>query len=190
DIATGREISLAKQQGDLFSQIGHASRALELQQSRYGEQHLLKIIDPTGIGVSPVYNLAVLQTDRDSLLQRVRISVEVKNDPVDGLASLVEGAVAKAGFANAPGDKANYLLDADLKLHSFRDDQGWYWYRGSLQIDLLALPGRKSIGSHRWDIKVSAVNSDTALQRARDEVSTKLNRELRDVIVAFGSTKQ
>lgn len=187
DSATGREIALAKQETDLFRRIRHASRAVELQQARYGEQRLLKVIDPTGIGVPPVHNLARLQTDRDSLLQRVRIRVEVKDDPVDGLARLVEGAIAKAGFANTPGNEANHVLAADLRLHDFRDDKGWYWYRGSLQVDLLQLPDRKSLGTHRWDIKVSSANPQTALQRVRDAVNGKLAGELRDVITGFAS---
>jgi hypothetical protein len=190
DRATEREIALAKQQGDLFNQIGHASRALDLQQSRYSEQRMLKIIDPTGIGVPPVYNLAVLQTDRDSLLQRVSIHAQVKNNSITGLDGIVEGAIANAGFTSTPLKQANYLLDTDLQVHSFRDDKGWYWYRGSLQIDLRAASSGKSIGNHRWDIKVSAVNSDTALQRVRDAVNNTLNRELRNVIVAFGSAER
>lgn len=187
DRATAREIALAREPADLFDRIRHAGRALELQQARHVEQRLLKVIDPAGMGVPPTYNLAVLRSDRDSLLQRIRIRAEIDNDPVDGLASLVEGAIAKAGFANAPGDEANYLLATDLQLHDFRDDKGWYWYRGSLQIELRELPGGKSRGSHRWDIKVSSANPGTARQRVRDAVSTTLNRELRDVIVAFGS---
>jgi len=172
-----------------LDQGGHASRALELQQARHDEQRLLQIVDPAGMGLPPAYNLAALRADRDSLLPRIRIRVGVKTDPVGGLARLVEGAVAKAGFAHALGDEANYLLDTDLQLHDFRDAGGWYWYRGSLRIDLRELPGGKTRGNHRWDIKVSSANPETALQRVRDAVSARLERELRDVIIAFGGAR-
>jgi len=72
-------------------------------------------------------------------------------------------------------------------LDGFADNKGWYWYRGSMQINLLSKTKDHSQGSHRWDIKVAAQNPDTAAQRIRDEIDKILNAELRDVIIGFGT---
>lgn len=187
DMATEHEITFARrQQNNLFSQLGHAGRAVAIQTSRYENQRLLKIIDPTGIGVPPVYNLASLQADRDNLLQRVHIEPRLLNDPIGGVETILQGALAKAGFQAETTTKADYRLETDLQLNGFADNKGWYWYRGSLQINLLSKADDQSQGSHRWDIKVAAQNPDTAAQRARDKIDKILTSELRDVIIGFG----
>ena len=189
DTATEHEITFARQEDNLFSQIGHASQAVAIQSNRYENQRMLKIIDPTGIGVPPVYNLAGLRADRNSLLQRVHIELRLLNDPIGGVEPILQGALAKAGFQHDTTSKANYRLEADLQLDGFADNKGWYWYRGSMQINLLSKAKDQSQGSHRWDIKVAAQNPDTAAQRARDEIDKTLNAELRDVIIGFGTAE-
>lgn len=189
DSATAREIALAKQQADLFSKIGNASRAVELQEIRYEDQWILKIVDPTGIGVPPAYNLSSLRTDRDSLLQRLRIKSSVVNDPIGGLSEIVDGAIAKSGFSHVTDGNPDYLLESDLQVDSFRDKKGWFWYRGNLQVNLVNISDNHSLGSHRWEIKVSSTNSDTAAQRVLDTTNKKLEAELRNVIIGFGTPR-
>ena len=186
DNATEHEITVARQQPNLFNQLGHASRAVAIQASRYENQRMLKIIEPTGLGIPPVYNLTSLRADRDNLLQRVHIELQVLNDPLGGVEPILQGALAKAGFQHS-SNKADYRLETDLQLDGFTDDKGWYWYRGSLQINLLSQPENQSQGSHRWDIKVAAQNPDTAAQRARDTIEKTLNAELRNVLIGFGT---
>ena len=157
-----------------------------IQTNRTENQRLLKIIDPTGIGIPPVYNLASLQADRDNLLQRVHIEPRLLNDPIGGVEPILQGALAKAGFRPESGANAAYSLEADLQLDGFADNKGWYWYRGSLQINLRSKAEDQSQGSYRWDIKVAAQNPDTAAQRARDTIDKTLTSELRDVIIGFG----
>jgi len=187
DTATEHEIIFARQQDNLFSQLGHASRAIAIQSSRYENQRVLKIIDPTGMGIPPVYNLTSLRTDRDNLLQRVHIELRLLNDPIGGVEPILQGALAKAGFRHDTTNKANYRMEADLQLDGFTDNSGWYWYRGSMQINLLSKAVDQSQGSHRWDIKVAAQSPGTAAQRARDMIDKTLNAELRDVIIGFGT---
>lgn len=187
DTATEHEITFARQQDNLFKQIGHAAQAVAIQTSRYENQRLLKIIDPTGMGIPAIYNLTSLRADRDNLLQRVRIELRLLNDPIGGVEAILQGALVEAGFQHNTTHKANYRLEADLQLDGFADDKGWYWYRGSLQINLLSKAEDLSQGSHRWDIKVAAQNPDTSMQRARDAIDKTLNAELRDVIISFGT---
>jgi len=189
DTATEHEITIARQKDNLFRQLGHASQAVAIQAGRYENQRMLKIIEPTGMGIPPVYNLASLRADRDSLLQRVHIELRLLNDPIGGIEPILQGALARAGFRHDTTNKADYRLEADLQLDGFTDDKGWYWYRGSLQINLLSQAEDLSQGSHRWDIKVAAQNPDTAAQRARDAIDKSLNAELRDVIIGFGTAQ-
>ncbi|NNF97415.1 MAG: LPP20 family lipoprotein, partial [Halobacteria archaeon] len=107
DTATEHEIALARQQDDLFSRIGHASQAVDIQSSRYENQRLLKIIDPTGIGIPASHNLTSLRSQRDELLQRVQIELQLLNDPIGGVEPILQGALAGAGFRPSTNDKAN-----------------------------------------------------------------------------------
>ena len=149
----------------------------------------MKVIDPTGIGVPPIYNLASLRADRVSLLQRVHIELRLLNDPIGGVEAILQGALAQAGFQHISSTNADYRLEADLQLDGFPDDKGWFWYRGNLQINLLSKDKNQSQGSHRWDIKVAAQNAGTAAQRVRNAIDKTLNAELRDVIIGFGMSQ-
>ena len=189
DAATDSEIALARQQSELFNQIKHANQAVVIQSNRHENQRILKIVDPTGIGIPATHNLSHLRSQRDALLQRVQIELGILNDPIGGIEPILQGALAKTGFRQTSKDIANYTLEADLQLDGFSDDKGWYWYRGSLQINFLNNPGKQSYGSHRWDIKVAAQNPGTAAQRVRDRLNNKLNAELRNVIIGFGTAE-
>ena len=68
----------------------------------------------------------------------------------------------------------------ELKIKQHQDNEGWYWYRGTLQISL------KNSGTHRWQIKVSAQQPELAMQRVLDAVNTTLKTELRQVIIQYG----
>jgi len=186
DAATDYEINLAKQQKDLFNKIGHASQAVAIQTNRSENQRILKIIDPTGIGVPATHNLVHLRGQRDALLQRVKIELAILNDPLGGVEPILQGALTATGFQHTTATNANYRLEADLQLDGFSDNKGWYWYRGSLQINLLDNTKGQSQGSHRWDIKVAAQNPGTSAQRVRDTLDKQLNEELRSVIISFG----
>ena len=187
DSATDYEIAAARRQKDLFSQIGHANQAVAIQYHRYENQRILKIVDPTGIGIPATHNLTRLRSQRDELLQRVKIELAMLNDPIGGIEPILQGALTTAGFRHTTHANANYTLEADLQLDGFSDKKGWFWYRGSLQVNLLDNSGEQSQGSHRWDIKVAAQNPGTAAQRVRDNLAKQLDAELRDVIVSFAT---
>ena len=189
DAATDYEITLARKQSELFNQIRHASQAVAIQQSRYENQRILKIIDPTGIGIPATHNVTRLRSQRDELLQRVQVELGILNDPIGGLEPILQGALVEAGFQQTTKGNANYTLEADLQLDGFSDNKGWYWYRGSLQVNLLNNTAGQSHGSHRWDVKVAAQNPGTAAQRVRDKLATLLNTELRNIIISFGAAE-
>lgn len=187
DSATDNAIHFAQQQSDLLVKINHANQALLAQQQRNVLQQYLQILDTTGIGVPAIHNIKVLTTNRDALLQRIYIHLEIENDPIGGIELIINGSLAKAGFKNTNQEQANFILSAELQISDFTDEQGWFWYRGHLQIDLKNKADTKSRGIHRWEVKVSSRNQETAKQRVRESISQKLSTELRDVISNFGS---
>ncbi len=187
DIATEKEIAQSQQQSELMVKINYANRALALQQSRQANQRVLAIIDPTGIGVPPRYNPTALLADRDALLSRLHIAVEIINDSIGDIESIVTGALARTGFQHEKNkDSANYLLKTRLNVDQSHDKKGWYWYRGSLQINLTNQKTGQDSGNFRWEIKVSAQNPELAMQRVRDTINRKLSSELRVVIIKLG----
>ncbi len=190
DSATDKEVSHSQQQNELLMKINHANRALSLQVSRQANQRLLTIIDPIGVGVKPRYNPESLLTDRNALLRRIHIAVEITHDSIGDIDSIVTGALASSGFQHEKNpDKANYLLLTKLNVEQTTDKSGWYWYRGSLQINLTNQKTKQDGGSHRWEIKVSAQNPGLAIQRVRDAVNKKLSAELQQAIIKLALSK-
>jgi len=190
DIAIEKEIAQSQQQNELLSKISHASRAFSLQQSRDANQKMLGIIDPAGIGVPARYHSETLLVDRNALLKRIHLSSEITEESMGDLEAIVTGAMAHAGFQHEiDQSKANYNLMAALKVDLHQDNEGWYWYRGTLQISLKNIETQQQSGTHRWDIKVSAQQLDLAKQRVLDAVDTTLKSELREVIIQFGNAQ-
>lgn len=187
DLTTEKEIALSQQQNELLMKINYANRSLALQRSRQANQRLLAIIDPTGIGVTPRYSLSALLADRDTLLKRLHISVEIIHDSIGDIESIVTGAVAGAGFQHELNAvNSNYVLLTSLNVDQYRDQTGWYWYRGNLQINLTNQKTAQDAGSYRWEIKVSSQRPELAIQRVRDSVDKILSTELRDTIIQLG----
>ncbi len=186
DEAAKQELNQIKETRNVLAKIAHANRAIEYQQQREVEQRLYQIVDPTGRGLPQRYILPKLMVSRDSLLQRVSINSEVARDPLGDMETIINGAIASAGFRLLNSDKAAYTLVTELQLDKFKDADGWHWYRGSLQIELYNNKDDVLEGSHRWDIKVAAQKDKTALQRVRATIDKTLRSELRKVIVQFG----
>jgi len=184
DAATAREVALAREAADPLSAARHATRAVNLQVAREEARRLLQVVDPSGLGEPSRWHLDVLRSDRDALLARVRIRTQVVADPIGDLEPLLAGAVADAGFAASAGE-AGYLLQARLELTPLIDEQGWHWYRGSLQLELLTLPDGHPRGSVRWPVKVSARDPGTARQRVLDEIGRRLEQDLRQTVISF-----
>jgi hypothetical protein len=179
-----KSIAQAKQQTELLAQIGAAGRAVEHQVVRQNLQRRLRVVDSTGTGVSDGQNLAALIDDRNSLLKRLRIGSSITSDPLGGLDAVIEGALSHAGFRNE-SLKPDYELSAHLTLDDFRDDRGWYWYRGTLLITLSEVSNNRNLGTHRWNVKVAAQLPDVAARRVMGDLDGQLKNELRSVIIGF-----
>jgi hypothetical protein len=185
DRLTGEAIADAKQQNDVLLKLGDASRAVEAQLQRRALQRQLQVIDPAGMGVPGSYSLGKLIQDRNALAQRLSIETRVVQDASGQLQTIIDGALAEAGFRHTKGN-ADYLLDAVLSLAPFTD-KGWHWYQGTLTITLKSQPDNAVRGSYRWDIKQASTQDSVARKRVLDSLDSRLKDELRQVIIGFAN---
>ena len=72
-----------------------------------------------------------------------------------------------------------------LQLDDLGVIDGWYWMRGTLEVQLAERASGKVRGNKRWEIKTSSQQKATATRRAMDEVDATLRRELRPAIIGF-----
>jgi len=189
DDVTGQAIRRARQSDNLLRKIGLAHTALQAQLEREIYAKQLKIVDYSGRGLSSPYNLATLASDRDALLKRLSIRTRISADPLGGLDDILKAAISAAGFTPVSDGKAGYILDAKLVLNENKDAQGWYWQRGTLEINLIQTGSKQAQGSKRWNIKESSQNRAISKKRVRDRIDKILETELRKTIISFGSTE-
>jgi hypothetical protein len=183
DGATASHIEQSRKNSDLFLKIGAASQAVESEQERASLQKSLQIVDPTGRGTESKWNSAKLQSDLDELLKRVRITPKVMADSTPGLADVVAGALASAGFMIETGQNPDFVLQARMVLDDLGFQKGWDWQRGVLEITLSESASGRVRGTKRWTVKSSAPDKETAAKRALNQTDTILKQELKKAII-------
>jgi hypothetical protein len=188
DSVTATAIAAAREENQLLRKLGHAERAVQTQLQRRALQRQLQVVNPGGNGVPERYSLAQLLQDRNGLADRIRISSVVTQDTSGQLPSLIAGALAEAGFRQV-NDAANYQLESSLATSAFKDNN-WHWVHGSLSITLISLQDRSVQGTYRWEIKQAGSQPSLARQRALDSLATRLDNELRQVIISFALPQQ
>src|SRR5206468_966717 len=120
--------------------------------------------------------------------------------PADQVVLRARGAAALAGGDGAArGHRAARRGDARLRrrgaqrarpagagrLDELGVIDGWYWMRGTLEVQLAEKASGKVRGNKRWEIKTSSRQKATAQRRALDEADATLKRELRPAILRF-----
>lgn len=182
DALTERAIGKAREGDDLLVRIDAAAKAAQAQRDREQVQRYLRVIDITGVGVPSRYEASRLASDFEQLARRVRISTEAGNDPTGKLATLLSGAVGKAGFSTAPADACDYTLVGDLSLDESRIE-GWYWAKGMLEVKLVDHAGTVR-NARQWPVKASAQQPGVARQRVAEEVQRLLDARLREAVLS------
>ena len=96
------------------------------------------------------------------------------------LQQTLEAAIGRLGITldgNAP-----YRLFATLDTEPVQLKQGWYWLRGSTQLNL-QYQG-ETLAKKRWPLKVSAVEQGMVEQRAKDKLSEQMADYLYELITS------
>ena len=188
DEATGNHIEQSRKNSDLFLKIAAASHALESHQERDALQKSLQVVDITGRGLESQWNSAKLKSDLDELLKRVRIASTVASDSTAGLAEVVAGALAKAGFMIETEQHPDFVLQARMELADLGFKEGWYWQRGVLEIALSESATSRIRGTRRWIIKSNAPDKESAVKRALNQADTVLKQELQTAIIDMANS--
>ncbi|WP_455367044.1 LPP20 family lipoprotein, partial [Kaarinaea lacus] len=136
DSLTRLSIEAAANANDPLDKIAHARRAVIAQQERLGHQQALRIIDTSGRGDPPEYDMAKLITDYEKLLPRVKIKPVMVGENEGIVASALPAALSSAGFSVTDSDDADYVMEVSLKLAETFQKEGWFWGRGVLLMNL------------------------------------------------------
>lgn len=169
------------------SQLRRASlvqQAIYSQQQRIVVQSSLQVVDLSGQGKPPTLSLSELIRSRDALLRDIGIQPAANGDMATELVKSLSGAIAGAGFSIENTNKADYRLTVRTLLDPVFKNKGWYWLRGTLQINLIDGSGN-DVGIQRWPLKVSSTSVKRSQQRLLSAADKLLKSELRDVLLGF-----
>ena len=169
------------------SQLRRASlvqQAIYSQQQRIVVHSSLQVVDLSGRGKPPTLSLSELIHSRDALLRDISLQPAANGDMATELVKLLSGAIVGSGFDIENSNKADYRLTVRTLLDPVFEDNGWYWLRGTLQINLIDDSGN-NVGVQRWPLKVSSTNIKRSQQRLLSAVDKRLKSELRDVLLGF-----
>lgn len=189
DEDTGNHIERSQQSEDLFQKIAAANLAVASQQERESLQKMLQVVDITGRGIAPRWSSESLKDGLDGLLKRVRIASRVAGDATPGLADVVAGALAGAGFMIETGEKPDFVLRSQMKLDDLGLKDGWYWQRGVLEVTLTETATGRVRGTKRWSIKGNAPDRESAAKRTLSQADTVLKQELRGAIIDMATSR-
>jgi hypothetical protein len=189
DDTTRNYIEQSRKNDDLFMKIAAASRAMEVQQERESVQKSLQVVDITGRGMEPQWTSAKLKSDLGDLLKRVSIAPRVATDAPAGLAEMVAGALAQAGFILDTSDHPAFVVQTNLNLVDLGLKDGWYWQRGNLEITLIETANNRVRGTHIWAIKGNAPNKADTTRRTLNQADTTLKKELGKVMIEMATAR-
>lgn len=159
--------------------------AINSQQQRIAVQSSLQVVDPTGFGNPAKLSLAELLRSRDALLKQVRIQPSASGDMSSELVNILSAATAGAGFSIDNND-FDYQLKIETLLDPIHEQGGWFWLRGTMEINLIDTAGN-NIGVQRWPLKVSSIDARRTRQRLLSETDKLLKQDLRDVLLSFAA---
>jgi hypothetical protein len=179
-------IGQAQGSGDPFRAARLLFQARNTQMQREALQRDLRIVDATGVGIRPLWTVQQLDDDIDQQLKRMKVDVRALLEPdaptVPDLAKYLEAGASAAGMTPGRADAA-YRLEGDLDVKDLGQVDGWYWFRGSLEIALRDNRNDKVLTSERWPLKVSGATKPQAEVRLRDQLQQRLNLELKAALL-------
>ncbi len=171
---------------DLFRYAEHdapnpvaALRALEearsIQVKRDNDNRNLQLLGGKAITAK------VSSADLDNSIRRGLASLQFAVDGREGNTKR-ELQAAAAGLGINLNSRSNYRLSIVLDTEPVEKKQGWYWLRGSLQLNLTHVTD--TLAQQRWPVKVSATDPGMVEQRLKDAVNTQLGVYLYQLLTA------
>ena len=172
-------------QQDPLIKIADLQNAINMQTERTVLQQSLKVIDLQGRGKPSSWNVAALKHQQTQALRSLDMKGVVTEDSIGELESMLHGAMAYAGFKQSSAVNG-YTLSSSMVTEDVLLKAGWYWLRGTLNLQL-AKPDGTVLGNKSWPMKVSAVQQSQLGSRMRAEVDEKLKKELKNSVLEFAT---
>ncbi len=183
DNNTAQRIKQAESTSDPLTKAGLIQQATELQQQRSVVQSSLQVVDASGHGKPATISLAELQRSRDAIINTIKLATSATGVMQHELQQQLGSAASAAGFflnEEAP----DYTLTITTKLDPPIIQQGWYWLRGTLELNLKDSAG-KDAGVKRWPLKATSTTMEQTRQRLLNDTNTILSQELRSTVLGF-----
>ncbi len=177
-------VAKSQQTRDPFRSAQYLYQARLAQQQRAALQRDLQIVDTRGHGIRPLWTAAQLERRIDEQLQRMPINTEVLSDSFGKLMRALRGGVSAAGM-NYTKDNAEYRLSGTLDVEDKGLVDGWYWYRGALEVTLIRVRDDSIMATHRWPLKAAGQTKTQAAVRLDDQVLDKLTKNLKEALLAY-----
>ncbi len=187
DSATAQQISQLELTTLPLAKAALFQKAIELQQQRNVAQVALQIIDENTPDITPSTTaLSELQNNRNAILNKTKIATSASGELQDDLQHQLSSATSAAGFFLSE-ENPDYTLNISATLDPLIMQRGWYWLRGTLELNMKDSNG-KDVGIKRWPLKVSATTIEQTRQRLLDDTNTILSGTLINSVLEF-STK-
>lgn len=158
-------------------------QASTAQANRAILQRDLQIIDPSGVGVRPLWTVADLDTRIDQRLKEMTVTGKVLSDSTGELERHLQSGITAAGMQLLPTGAA-YRLEAQLDVKDAEYRDGWHWYRGALALSLLDNRRNTVLATRRWPLKASGQTENQAEVRLKDQLLDILNNQLKTALLA------
>jgi hypothetical protein len=186
DQDTDRAIARARNNDDALLSVRYAAAALAAQQERAAFQKIASVVDPSGRGIPPRWDVSRLSDDLNDLLARLHIEISSNGGDSETLNPLLAAAVTAAGMQVVDSGQGDYVIEGSLDITDLGYRDGWYWQRAALTIRLRDKADDRLRGTKTWDaLKTAALDSALARQRLLDKVETTLKTEMRPAILAM-----
>ena len=179
-----QRLQQAESESTLLTRAALVQQAINSQQQRIVVQSSLQVVDLSGRGNPPELSLAELIRSRDTLIKQISIQPAASGSKSIELVKILSGAIAGAGFTVANTGNSDYQLKTQTLLDPVIEQDGFYWLRGTMQINLIDTSGN-NVGVQRWPLKVSSISINRTRQRLLSEVDQLLKNDLREVLLAF-----
>jgi len=131
----------------------------------------------SGNGINAFYDQASLEKMLRNALATLHFDAEADSPE---LQQNLESAIGTLGITL--DSEAPYRLVASLDTEPVRLQQGWYWLRGSTELNL-KYQG-ETLAKKRWPLKVSAVDKGMVGQRAKDKLNEQMAEYLYELITS------
>ncbi len=185
DDATAFKLNQAQSETDSLLKIAALWQSLGKQDERRTLQKTLRVIDLSGRGVPAKWSGAELEAGLQQALKALQMQAVVTGNSADELQPVLRAAMSQAGFVVSSASDG-YRLVLNVETQAPFQQQGWYWQRAIMVLELQA-PDGGIRGQQSWPLKASASRADQLSSRLRSGIEQKLKTELGPTVLGFAS---